>query len=370
MYKTICILSILALLSIGCDEISDNELGGRIEAINAINAGSGTITGTVDINDDGEGDLPLIGGCLEPFIDEDGDGDDDFLDLDCNGVNDLQLGISRCDSVLSDKDSNDIPEKTKRDCDGDIAVNSTKCIPRVIDSDDNGTLDGIDTDCNMVVDFSVENLMCTDLVDENSDGTYDGIDLDCKRTVDILLKSNGPCLIDADGDGTYEGIDVDCDGDIDQPCGCQPFELTACLDDGYRGCRRGGRSNWITYKRGHAHHRPSDGMCGSNGYYSIRWGGAIDVLMTVPKSGEYSLSFVHRGSPHQDDEALRVEVNDHQRFDFEDDDDIDDTGQWVESQPITVTLKSGINFITLRSIGRHSVHLEQVILRDAGSCDG
>ena len=344
MFKTVCTLLVLAAISIGCEEISDNELGNRINAMNAVDANSKAATGTVDINGDGEGDLPLVGGCTDPFVDQDNDGEYDFLDLDCNGFYDLQFGPP----------------------DG-----SMECIPAIIDFDSDGAYDAIDLNCDGSVDFWIDTIPCTDLIDSNSDGIYDGIDLDCDGTIDIVLE-NVPCepaIVDEDNDGVPDGIDLDCDGSADMTCGCQAFEVTACLDDGYRGCRRGGESNWVVDKRGWASHRRRDGVCGSDGYYSVRRGGSIDVLMTVQDAGEYELSFVYRvGTPHQKDEALRVEVNEHQRFDFEDS-ELDNSGEWEESQPVTVTLKSGINFVTFKSIGRDSVHLEQVTLRKAGSCN-
>ena len=344
MFKIVCTLLVLAAISIACDEIPDNELGDRISAMSAVDANAKAVTGTVDINGDGNDDLPLFDGCTDPFVDQDGDGEADFLDLDCNGLYDLRFGA---------------PDGTG------------ECIPVVIDSANEGAYDAIDIDCDAEGEFDINNLSCATPIDNNSDGIYEGIDLDCDKEIDIVLE-NVPCeptIIDENNDGTPEGIDLDCDGTVDMTCGCQAVEVTACLDDGYRGCRRGGESNWVIDKRGWASHRGRDGVCGSDGYYSVRWGGSIDVLMTVQDAGEYELSFMYRvGTAHQKDEALRVEVNEHQRFDFEDS-DLDNSGEWEESQAVTVTLKSGINFVTFKSIGRDSVHLEQVTLRKAGSCN-
>jgi len=286
-------------------------------------------------------------GQTEPLIDEDNDGEYDFIDLDCNGLYDLQLGEP---------------------------VSGMACIPAVLDTDMDGSYDSIDINCNGEVDFAIATLPCNTPIDENSDGVFDGIDLDCDGGIDIALE-NVPCepeIIDEDSDGVPDGIDTDCDGTIDMTCGgCQAFEVTACLDDGYRGgCRHrhhGGTSNWVIDRDGWASHRSSGGMCGADGYYSVRRGGAIDALVTVQDAGEYELTFTYRvGTARQYDESVRVEVNG-QKFDFEDA-DLENTNEWEESEPVTVTLKTGINYVTFKSIGRDSVHLEQVTLRQAGSC--
>lgn len=127
-------------------------------------------------------------------IDSDGDGSYDGIDVDGDGEADIHFGEGLCDHPA-------------------------------VDQDDDGRPDGLDFDC----DGEVEIAWCEEpLIDDDADGVPDGIDLDCDSAADVDLGADHPepdqgppdctpSTIDDDADGRPDGIDLDCDGTGDAP---------------------------------------------------------------------------------------------------------------------------------------------------------
>ena len=113
--------------------------------------------------DTGEEDTGTQQAPVEP-VDEDGDGVPDGLDLDGDGVADIDLDDLLCDEPLLDGDGDGVPDGVDLDCDGaaDLDLGEIDlpelppdlCIPELIDEDGDGFPDGLDVDCDGVSDFS------------------------------------------------------------------------------------------------------------------------------------------------------------------------------------------------------------------------
>jgi hypothetical protein len=91
------------------------------------------------------------------------------------------------------------------------------------------------------------------------------------------------------------------------------------------------------------------------------------VEVDVARAGRYELRFRYRvGSAGQADESVRVLVGG-ETFDFRDE-DLENSDRWELSPPLEVALGSGRQTIEFLSIGRDSVHLDEVSLE--GGCEG
>jgi uncharacterized delta-60 repeat protein len=148
---------------------------------------------------------------------------------------------------------------------------------------------------------------------------------------------------------------------------CEEVELTACLDEGVDVST--GRSRWVEEIAGAAAYLDRDGgFCGPRGYYYVaRETGRIRVEVEVPRGGRYELRFRYRvGSAGQEDESVRVLAGG-AKFDFRDS-DLENTDRWEPSPALEVKLESGRQVIEFLSIGRDSVHLDEVMLE--GGCEG
>ena len=148
---------------------------------------------------------------------------------------------------------------------------------------------------------------------------------------------------------------------------CDEVELTACLDEDVD--LGTGRSRWIKEISGSAAYLDRDGgFCGPRGYYYVAGQtGRIRVEVDVARAGRYELRFRYRvGSEGQADESVRVLAGG-RSFDFHDS-DLDNSDRWELSPPLEVTLDGGRQAIEFLSIGRDSVHLDEISLE--GGCEG
>ena len=83
----------------------------------------------------------------EPFV-------DGGLDLDCDGAADLDLGApASCVPEWVDDDGSGSPDGVDADCDG--VIDDVGCIPDLVDTDGDGVADAIDADCDGAGDFAV-----------------------------------------------------------------------------------------------------------------------------------------------------------------------------------------------------------------------
>ncbi|MCW8857834.1 MAG: outer membrane beta-barrel protein, partial [Kangiella sp.] len=135
-------------------------------------------------------------GQLDSFVDTDGDGIDDNLDLSIELKDHDQDGIFDYLDLDSDNDGiTDLKESEGVDDDHDGRIDS------FIDNDENGFDD--------IIDLSV--------TDTDGDGTPDHLDLDSDNDgIFDLIEAGGESSIDANGDGIVDGtIDADQDGIMD-----------------------------------------------------------------------------------------------------------------------------------------------------------
>jgi uncharacterized delta-60 repeat protein len=147
---------------------------------------------------------------------------------------------------------------------------------------------------------------------------------------------------------------------------CEETELVACLDEDVNVGT--GRSRWVTELSGAAAYLDREGgFCGPRGYYYVaQETGRIRVEVDVARAGRYELRFRYRvGSAGQADESVRVLVGG-ETFDFRDE-DLENSDRWELSPPLEVALGSGRQTIEFLSIGRDSVHLDEVSLE--GGCE-
>ncbi|MFO0024181.1 MAG: MopE-related protein, partial [Deltaproteobacteria bacterium] len=122
----------------------------------------------------------------------------DGVDLDCDGVADMDLGVDVDDWL--------------------------ECrLPAITDGDADGIPDGVDMDCDGACDVDIEAeayAACESAPADLGDLPF-GIDLDCDSLLDVSAAGAGcePVVSNVDGDGIPDAIDLDCDGvvDIDIP---------------------------------------------------------------------------------------------------------------------------------------------------------
>ncbi len=199
----------------GAAEGVDTNEDGYLEGDGIDNNCNGIVDeGTAMVDADGDGFSIDQGDCndLDPAVypeapegtDTNGDGilEGDEIDNDCDGV--VDEGTDRVD------DDGDTFTERQGDCDdGDAAVYPSA--PEGIDTDGDGILegDGIDNDCNGIVDDR------TSSYDDDGDG-YSELEGDCD--------DGSPGVSPAAEEVCEDGIDQDCDG-LDPDCPPPPGDI-------------------------------------------------------------------------------------------------------------------------------------------------
>ena len=135
-----------------------------------------------------------------------------------------------------------------------------------------------------------------------------------------------------------------------------------CLDTGYDSST--GLSDYVISRNSQAPYITRyDNFCGNYGYYALVEDGIINVKTpSLPKDGEYELSFLYRvGSESQDDESMSIVCGD-RVYSFYDS-YLENTNLWTWSPPVLCNFSSGTNNFQFRAIGTDSVHLEGFRIR-------
>jgi hypothetical protein len=130
------------------DGESDIDVGAICEDILVDDDGDGQ-PDALDLDCDGEVDIAW---CEQPLIDDDGDGIPEGIDLNCDGESDVDLGAELPDLP----DPGDLPDgDVPGDDDGD-GIPDDLCVPAAIDDDGDGVPEGIDLDCDGVADLELD----------------------------------------------------------------------------------------------------------------------------------------------------------------------------------------------------------------------
>ncbi|MCD6496862.1 MAG: trypsin-like serine protease [Deltaproteobacteria bacterium] len=175
--------------------------------------------------------------------DDDGDGQTDCDDPDCDGVPACRVPQEACDNgVDDDKDgridcadpdcaqaphchpgqetcTNGIDDDGdgQTDCDDSDCTQDAACLPgnenctNGVDDDNDGTIDCADRDCAQAPNCTGGNENCTNGVDDDNDGKIDCADPDCAQAQNCKgIVENCNNGLDDDGDGYIDCADSDC----------------------------------------------------------------------------------------------------------------------------------------------------------------
>ncbi|HEY4633426.1 MAG TPA: PKD domain-containing protein, partial [Candidatus Limnocylindrales bacterium] len=171
----------------------------------------------------------------------------------------------------------------------------------------------------------------------------------------VVLRSPGKTAVDVE----TVRVEEPCAEEV-APGVCGVPQRT-CLDEGFDP-RTGLSASVVDVDGSAGHVGKKGGVCGAAGYYSVAEScGRLGVLVDTNAAARHALRFRYRvGTRGQTDESLRLVV-DGQAFDFPDR-DLVNSDRWEESPPLPFDLAAGSHWIELVSIGKDSVHLEELSL--------
>lgn len=205
--------------------------------------------------------------------DDDGDGDVDCADVDCDTS--PLCHEANCTNGLDD-DHDALIDCRDSDCSADPACDESMHCADHIDNDDDRLTDCDDSDCSAGASCAAET-NCTNGLDDDNDGHVDCGDTNCSASCGERI-CNDTLDNETVPDGAIDCADVECSCDA----ACHTARAMSCPDGSIGSAVGDGvyRGTLVGYHCGER----ADASCGSGGR-----GDEIELSWMVPAAGDYVL---------------------------------------------------------------------------------